>query len=108
MKKKELYKCVPIYIKRLIPKLFKLMPLKENKDKNYYIYLDKLIIQIIGFEGILLYSSKYPMVFDIVCNLKGLRFSEDIRIHNSIVKENINICQKVIDDMRLECDDNGV
>ena len=104
MKKKELYKCVSEYVKRLIPKLFKLMPLKENGDENYYVYLDKLIIQIIGFEGIVF----YPMIFDIVCNLKGLKFSESIRIHNSIVKENINICQKIIDGMRLERDKHGI
>lgn len=108
MKNRDFHKCVPIYIERLIPKLFKLMPLKENRDKNYCLYLDKLIIQIIGFENIVLYLRKEPIILDIICNLKGLRYSQDIRVHNSIVKENINICQKIIDNMRLESDINGL
>lgn len=86
------------YLERLIPKLFKLMPLKENEDPNYDIYLDKLIIQIIGFKNIDIYIYKCPFILDIICNLSGLCSCDcDIRIHNSIIKECINMCKREMD-----------
>jgi hypothetical protein len=87
------------YMQRLIPKIFKLMPLKENKDENYNIYLSKLIIQIMGFKDITIYVNETPSLIDIIANLSGLKNECDIRIHNSIVKECINICQRSIDRM---------
>lgn len=95
------------YLERLIPKLFKLMPLKESSDVNYNLYLDKLVTQLLGFKKIVVFS---PMLLDIICNLEGLKNVSEIRMHNSIVKECINICQKSIDAIRLELegDSDGV
>ena len=85
------------YLKRLIPKLFKLMPLKENKDINYHLYLEKLIIQVHGFREMVVFS---PLVLDIICNLEGIRKVDNIKHHNSIVKECIKACEKSIMDIK--------
>ena len=85
------------YLQRLIPKIFKLMPLKENNDLHYQIYLEKLVMQIIGFKNITIYIEEIPSLIDIIANLNGLHNECDIKIHNSIVKECINICQRGID-----------
>lgn len=83
------------YLDRLIPKMFKLMPLRESGDPNYKIYLDKLIIQIIGFKNIDSYIDECPFILDIICNLNGLYYCDcDIKIHNSVVKECINSCKR--------------
>lgn len=87
------------YLRRLIPKIFKLMPLKEQKDPNYHLYLHKLVMQIIGFKDITIYVEEIPILIEIIANLNGLKHDCEIRIHNAIVKECINICQKSIDRM---------
>lgn len=95
------------YLQRLIPKLFKLMPLKESKDINYNLYLEKLILQLLGFKKIIIFS---PALLDIICNLEGIKEVDKIKLHNSIVKECINICQNSINKIKLEMesDNNGL
>jgi hypothetical protein len=87
------------YLKRLIPKIFKLMPLKENQDPNYHIYLHKLVMQMIGFKDITIYVDEIPVLIEIIANLNGLKHDCTLKMHNSIVKECISICQNSIDRM---------
>ena len=89
-----------MYIRRLIPKLFKLMPLKENDNPNYDLYLKKLTMQIKGFEDINNYISNMPCLIDVISNLSGLKYCKDIKMHNSIVKECISICQSRLNERR--------
>ena len=82
-----------LYFNRLINKTYKLMPLKENKDKTYDKYLEKLIKQLSGGDKFIISDSLFV---EIIFNLESLFEIDDISLHNSIVKENISICQGLI------------
>ena len=87
---------IVLYFYRLINKIYKLMPLKENKDRNYEKYLQKLIKQLTGGDSLIISDSLF---IEIIFNLESLSEIDDIELHNSIVKENISICQSVIKKM---------
>jgi hypothetical protein len=82
-----------LYFKRLIGKIYKIMPMKENIDKTLEKYLDKLIYQLLGGSSLVLSDSLFV---EIILNLESLRYIEDIQIHNSIVKETMSLCEKII------------
>jgi len=88
-----------LYFKRLINQLYKLMPIKENEDMTYEKYLKKLIQQLHGGNKLIISDSLF---IEIIFNLEALFDIEDISLHNSIVKENISICQKIIKQLELE------
>jgi len=82
-----------LYFNRLINKIYKLMPMKENSDLTYNKYLEKLIMQLIGGDNLFISDSLFV---EIILNLESLFEIDDVRLHNSIVKENISICQSLI------------
>ena len=82
-----------LYFNRLINKIYKLMPLKENKDITYDKYLEKLIKQLSGGNNFIISDSLF---IEILFNLESLFEVDDVKLHNSIVKENISICQSLI------------
>jgi len=90
-----------VYFRNLIGSCFKLMPMKEKKDPNYEIYLNKLLFQICGCEDLIFYSNE---LIKIIFNLEGLvKIIDkpiDIKIHNSIVKENITLCNQIIGELK--------
>ncbi len=88
-----------LYFKRLVNQLYKLMPIKENKDVTYDKYLTKLIQQLHGGEKLIISDSLF---IEIIFNLESLFMIDDIYLHNSIVKENISICQKLIKVFELD------
>ncbi len=88
-----------LYFKRLVNRLYKLMPIKENKDVTYDKYLTKLIQQLHGGEKLIISDSLF---IEIIFNLESLFMIDDIYLHNSIVKENISICQKLIKVFELD------
>ncbi len=85
------------YFNSLIGDLYKLMPLKENKYNGYEIYLHRLLCQICGGENLII-SNNY--IIKIIFNLEGLKRINDIKLHNSIVKENISLCKKIIENLK--------
>jgi hypothetical protein len=88
-----------LYFKRLVNQSYKLMPMKENKDSTYDRYLMKLIQQLHGGNRLIISDSLF---IEIIFNLESLFEINDITLHNSIIKENISICQKVIKKLELE------
>ena len=85
-----------LYFNRLINQLYKLMPMKENRDITYDKYLTKLIQHLHGGDRLIISDSFF---IEIIFNLEALFKIEDIVSHNSLVKENISICQKIIRDV---------
>lgn len=98
-------KYIIIYFERLIPKLYKIMPMKESNDVNLGLYIYKLINQLCGGKNLIVDDSLFV---EIIFNLESLQGIQDIRLHNSIVKENISMCQKIISKLKKGDDVNGV
>ncbi|MBW3020719.1 hypothetical protein KY334_05460 [Candidatus Woesearchaeota archaeon] len=92
-----------LYFKRLIPQMYKLMPMKENKNITYEKYLTKLIRQLHGGNRLIISSNLF---IEILFNLESLFDIEDVDLHNSLVKENITTCQTIIH--KLEKEDVGM
>lgn len=88
-----------LYFKRLVNQSYKLMPMKENKDITYDRYLSKLIQQLHGGQRLIISDNLF---IEIIFNLESLFEIEDIVLHNSIIKENISICQKIVKKLELE------
>ena len=91
-----------LYFKRLVHQTYKLMPMKEKRDETYIQYLKKLIQQLHGGNRLIISDSLF---IEIIFNLESLFEIEDIALHNSIIKKNISICEKVIqklEDIKLE------
>jgi len=90
-----------LYFQRLVNKIYKLMPMKENNDSTYNIYVQKLIEQLKGGEKLIIQDSQFV---EILFNISSLTGIDDIKLHNSIVKESISICQSLIRDIELKED----
>lgn len=88
-----------LYLERLIHQLYKLMPMKEKNDITYDMYLSKLTKQLFGGSNIL---PKGSMFLEILFNLESLSYVNDIKVHNSIVKENISMCQREMNRIKKE------
>jgi hypothetical protein len=92
-----------LYLKRLINKIYKLMPMKENNDVNYLLYLAKVISQLNGGKY---FMSKNHSFIEIIFNLESLYDINDLKLHNSIVKESISLCDKLIKELELVGDND--
>ena len=84
---------ISLYCKKLINQMYKLMPMREDDEPTYDAYLIKLIQQLHGANSLIVEDSLF---ISIVFNLESLFSIDDIKLHNSMIKENLSMCQKLI------------
>lgn len=79
------------YKSKLIGKIYKLLPLREEK-KDWQSYLDGLLIELIGAND--LFADSYELGI-VLANLNGLRITNTaFHLYRKIVLDSISIVKK--------------
>ena len=79
------------YKSKLIGKIYKLLPLREEK-KDWQSYLDGLLIELIGAND--LFADSYELGI-VLANLNGLRITNTaFHLYRKIVLDSISIIKK--------------
>lgn len=79
------------YKSKLIGKIYKLLPLREEK-KDWQSYLDGLLIELIGAND--LFTDSYELGI-VLANLNGLRITNTaFHLYRKIVLDSISIVKK--------------
>jgi hypothetical protein len=84
------------YCERLIDKIFKLLPLKEEGNKTLPKYTDSLLIELWGGREIINPFSESPEFLSLVCSVTGMKTLEEKAVYRSKVFECIEICKRLM------------
>jgi len=87
-----------LYFKRLINKIFKLLPLKEEGCGTLEQYFDSLMLELCGGEELFYH---HEMFLELIFNLYSLKDLEEIKLYRSQVFKCINICQNICNKLEV-------
>lgn len=83
------------YLERLINKVFKLLPLKEEDNPTLDIYLESLQYELIGGKNVLLKLSHNPEYLSLILSLESLNYIDDLELYKRKIFECIGIIKKL-------------
>lgn len=90
------------YFQLLINKIFKLLPMKEQNILTLDDYTYSILQEIAGGNKLIL-NDKYFV--ELLCNLENLsEIKGDYKKYRSQIFKCINICQKIIDNLKKDGD----
>lgn len=61
------------FLSRLVDKLFKIIPLKENHSATVTTYIEDLIYELSGNNELFEVSNYNPKILDIICTLESVK-----------------------------------
>jgi hypothetical protein len=86
---------IGLYIDGLVPKIFKLLPIKEQEGHTLAIYHENLMMEIISFSNIIEPYSENRDMLTLISNLETLINIEAHDRYKRKVFECINIAKKL-------------
>ena len=93
MEKKTLEK----YLRSLVDRFFKILPIRENGDKTLVVYMDSLLVELLGCESLVLSVHNDAIFVQLVSILKYLidNPTEDCSVFKREVFKAIGLCNKL-------------
>lgn len=86
---------IGLYLDGLIPKVFKLLPIKEKEFHTLHKYHKNLIMEIVCFSNIIVPYSQNKDMMTLICNLESLLNIETHDKYRQKVFECIDIVKKL-------------
>lgn len=90
-------KCVSNYFNELVNQFFKILPMRENNENTTDTFIDSLLVELIGFDGLvedINYDAEYVTLISILKYLKD--YSDcPISVTKREVFKAISICKKL-------------
>lgn len=83
------------YVERLVNKIFKLLPLKQESNPTLAEYHTSLMLELNGANSLVLALQNDANFMCLICSLESLLLIEDDKTYRSKVFELINICKKL-------------
>jgi hypothetical protein len=84
-----------LYINRLISRVFKILPLKEEKCETLDEYVESLLRELSGNQEIILFLQENEEFLSLMGTLENLPSEEDMKIYRSDVFKCIAIIRKL-------------
>jgi hypothetical protein len=84
------------YIERLVNKVFKLLPLKQENNPTLVEYHKSLMLELNGANSLVLALQEDANFMCLICSLESLLFVDDFPVYRRKVLECINICKKLV------------
>lgn len=85
------------YFDRLVSKVFKLLPLKEEDNPTLQLYLESLICEIVGGKKFVYDFQNNPEYLSLIMSLESLTEIDKIELYKRKVFECISIIKKLQD-----------
>jgi hypothetical protein len=83
------------YIERLVNKIFKLLPLKQESNPTLVEYHKSLMLELNGANSLVIALQGDANFMCLICSLEGLLSIEDDKTYRSKIFELIGICKKL-------------
>jgi CTP:phosphocholine cytidylyltransferase-like protein len=84
------------YLEKLVDKIFKLLPLREEKNENLHKYHESIMVELVGFADLFVEIKNKSEFVSMMASLEGLMKIEDMSLYRRKVFECINLCKKVM------------
>jgi hypothetical protein len=84
------------YCRILLGKIFKILPMKEEKNPTLKKYIDSLLVELDGGKSMIENFGLSAEYISIINSIKGLQQVEDTEIVRSKVFECISLARKII------------
>lgn len=86
------------YLKSLVNRFFKILPIRENNDDSLEIYLDSLLKELIGFKSLIIGINNNAMFMSLLSTLQYLIDNPkcSIKTVRRQVFNSISTCNKLI------------
>lgn len=83
------------YLDKLVDKIFKLLPLREEENPTLAVYHRSLMLELTGFHNLFLEMQDNSEFISLLSSLESLMTIEDFKLYRSKVFECINLVKKV-------------
>ena len=101
-------KSIRLYMRSLIDRFFKILPMKEELEPSLYEYMNSFLRELLGMQKLIVTLSDEPMFLSLLSILKYL--IDNPTCEESVVRTEvfhaISICKKLAE--RYSVTDNGV
>ena len=86
------------YLKILISKIFKILPMKEQNVDTVNVHIDSLLMELMGYTTLFEVMHNDARLVTVICTLKALNKTE-IDIPHSVYKREVFKCIKCIEQL---------
>jgi hypothetical protein len=83
------------YLNGLVNKVFKLLPMREEKNDTLKKYHNSLMLELTGFSHLFAVYRDSQDFINLLSSLESLKIIEDVAVYKSKVFECINIVKKI-------------
>lgn len=86
---------VKIYLESLVNKVFKLLPLREQKSETLSLYHESLMFELTGFSSVFINIGISSEYVSLISSLEGLLSIHDLGAYRRKVFECINTVKRI-------------
>jgi hypothetical protein len=83
------------YLEKLVDKIFKLLPLREEENPTLTMYHHSLMLELTGFRSLFSELNDKAELISLLSSLESLLTIEDFKLYRSKVFECISLVKKV-------------
>lgn len=84
------------YLKILISKIFKILPMKEQNIATVNVHIDSLLTELIGYKDLFEYVQNDARLLTVICTLRALLNND---VSHSVCKREVFKCIKCIEQL---------